>query len=675
MKKLRLLFGFFAFAACTQTMHAGPRQEWFYNLSLESAVTGSDLIIAAQVVDVTEIKLMHGGKGESAVFQYKFKPARVLKGVFAREELSLGSSDLGIYREEDMKRIVPGAFMLIFLGRSDQGYHNNNRIESGGLAHSMPPIHDADDPLLDAVRVLMSVNAARDRVERVSRLIDGLNKADGPGAVALLEALQRRALVAAQNEDVTGAVTKHLGNPSAAVRIAAARTLRAIIEADYLEHASLRESAVNKSVEALKLADPNIFSRAAAIGVIGVAGTAATKNREAMRLIATNEPNQTHPSSAKEAAKWRAIGELRADAVGASPELLAAVYLDEDDDLVHGIEYAICRLHPDEAAVSLRARINGKISAGLDARAEIESFAELPAGKSVPALIELSTLALNDGEKAALAVTCLKLTEQDPDARLVKPLAGLLAPREPSREPAIDALLKIDTDEAAKALQPHLREEQNLFRKLQVAEMLGRHGIRDGYVFAIEHVSEPWLLEQAVAALAAIKEPQAVARLKEILETSNDLAWNTAAVRALGAMGAQDMAAKFLALADDLRNPLAPAALIALSDLGESKALDKAREGLASRNNRIVTASARTAGKLLALPGVNDDDLRNKLATLLADADADTASRTAALAALIELKDGRLDAALAKVVREAGLENSDLLRRAEKRLRERKVKL
>ena len=180
---------------------------------------------------------------------------------------------------------------------------------------------------------------------------------------------------------------------------------------------------------------------------------------------------------------------------------------------------------------------------------------------------------------------------------------------------------------------------------------------------------------KAVAALAAIKEPQAVARLKEILETSNDLAWNTAAVRGLGAMGAQEMTPKFFALIDDLRNPLAPPALIALADLGEAKALDKAREGLGSRNDAIVTASARATGKLLARPGVNDAGLRNKLATLLGDFDASVASRTAALDALLALKDERLDNALAEVVREANLENSDLLSRVEKLMRDRKVKL
>ena len=655
--------------------HAAPREEWFRNLSLENGTATSDLILAAQVSDVTEIKLMHGGKGESAMFQYKFKPVRVLKGVFARDELSLGSADLGIYRAEDMKEIRQGAFMLIFLGRSDVGYRNSNRIESGALGQSIPPLRDARDPLLDAVMTLLAVNAESDRGKRLSLLIAGLNKISGPGAVTLLKSLERRPLLAAQNADITGAITPHLTDVSPAVRESAAHALRAILEADYLGHAPLREMAVAKSVEALKLADPNTFARAAIMGALGAAGEMAAKNQEAMKHLTPATAGNGAVIAIERAAQFRALGSLRADAAGASSESwLAQVPLDDEGEFSSAAEFALARIQPEKAAALLKARLVLKIASGLGARVEIESMAQLPPDSAIPVLIEIAKLALNPDEKAALAETSRKLAGQQRDARLVQPLSGLLAPDEQSRDSAIGALLKIGSDDAAKALQPHLREEQNLFRKLQIAEMLGRHGMRDGYVFAIEHVSESWLLEQAVAALAAIREPQAVARLKEILETSNDLAWNTAAVRGLGAMGAQEMTPKFLTLIDDLRNPLASAALIALADLGEVKALGKVREGLGSRNEHTVTASARAAGKLLARPGVNDADLRNKLAALLGDADASVTSRTAALDALLALKDERLDGALPSIVREASLENSELLSRAEKLVRERKVK-
>ena len=672
MNKLPLALWLVLFPMLAQS---APREEWFRHLSLENAVATSDLILAAQVSDVTEIKLVHGGKGESAMFQYKFKPVRVLKGVFARDELSLGSADLGIYRAEDMREIRPGAFRLLFLGRSDVGYRNSNRMESGAPGQSVPPLRDAQDPLLDAVGTLLAVNAEGDRSRRVSLLIAGLNKTSGPGAVALLQSLGRRPMLAAQNAEVAGAVTRHLLDASPAVRESAAHALRAILDADYLEHAALRENAVAKSVEAMKLADPNIFARAAILRVLGAAGDAAAKSDEAMKQLVPGAAGDRALNTIERAAQFRALGDLKTDGPGAGIESgLLAVPLDDEGEYSSAAEYALARVQPGKAAALLKWRLGLKIAAGLGARLEIESMAQLPPDNAIPILIEIAKLALNADEKTALAEASRKVAAQQRDERLVPPLSGLLAPDEPSRDSAISALLIIDSDDAAKALQPHLREEQNLFRKLQIAGMLGRHGIRDGYAFAIEHVSESWLLEQAVATLAAIQEPQAVARLKEILETSHDLAWNTAAVRGLGAMGAQEMTPEFLKLIADLRNPLAPAALIALGDLGEAKALGQAREGLGSRNDHIVTASARAAGKLLARPGVDDADLRNKLAALLGDGDASVASRTAALDGLLALKDEQLDHALAKIVREASLENTDLLPRAEKLLRERKVK-
>lgn len=48
---------------------------------------------------------------------------------------------------------------------------------------------------------------------------------------------------------------------------------------------------------------------------------------------------------------------------------------------------------------------------------------------------------------------------------------------------------KIDTDEAASALWPHIDEETDLSSKLRLIALLGRHGFRDGYAQAIEHLA------------------------------------------------------------------------------------------------------------------------------------------------------------------------------------------
>src|SRR5262249_26123716 len=157
------------------------------------------------------------------------------------------------------------------------------------------------------------------------------------------------------------------------------------------------------------------------------------------------------------------------------------------------------------------------------------------------------------------------------------------------------------------ALQPHLREEGDLARKLQIAELLGRHGMRDGYPYAMEHLSEPHLLEQAVAALAAIREPKATGVLRDILKTSNDTGWNAVAIRALGALGDKEVVPQCLQIVQELKHPLAPAALVALGDLGEAKALPRVKEALASRNDRVALAGVRAAGKLLARPEIKAD--------------------------------------------------------------------
>jgi HEAT repeat protein len=199
--------------------------------------------------------------------------------------------------------------------------------------------------------------------------------------------------------------------------------------------------------------------------------------------------------------------------------------------------------------------------------------------------------------------------------------------------------------------------------------------MRDGYPYAIEHMSEPYLREHAISALAAIREPRAIGELRKILNTSNDVVWNSAAVRALGRLGVADLAPQFLEMARDAKNPVGASALIALGDLHETRALATVRVGLASRSTELLTASARAAGELAALPGVKADDVRDQLASLLADPGAPLEARVAAFDSLVLLNDPRLDSALSQAARDAGLEGGELLNKIEKLLRERRIKL
>ena len=116
---------------------------------------------------------------------------------------------------------------------------------------------------------------------------------------------------------------------------------------------------------------------------------------------------------------------------------------------------------------------------------------------------------------------------------------------------------------------------------------LGSHGFRDGYSQAIEHLSQINLRDQAVEALGAIADPRAVPELRRIWHTSNDLAWNAAAIRALARLGQADITPRLLELARVPGDPLAPSALVGLGYLGPPEAMPIVQEAIGSRSEAM----------------------------------------------------------------------------------------
>lgn len=641
------------------------REVWYRGLDLESRLKQAELVVVVRVAEVTEIKVVVGGKGQQPVLQqFTFQPVRTLKGFYSRDTLLLTSDDLGRgYDKESLTHIERGQMRLLVLGRSGIGY--DNRWQAANLDQSMPPLRDENDALLSSVEVLLTVNRQYDRVKITALLLDGLRKVNGPAAIPLLAALQRRALLAAQITDAMPSVLRHIEDAAPAVREAAAQATEAILAADYLNQRPLREAAVSALVGSLDNAEPDFAAKVAALRALGVAGDVAARDPKATALLPPDRPCDT---SAEQAARLRAAGKLRlTDLLPAIAAFCEKLPLDASYELQQAAGGALLQLDAAGATAWLQQRLKRKWAAGLPVTVELQLFGELPSNLAAPALLEAAALPLDRTERAALAAAC----ERVPDARLVPTLATMLDPRQPDiRYHAVNALQTNDTAEAANALRPHLGEELELSRKLQLAEFLGRHGIRDGYPYAIEHMN-PYL-EQAVAALAAIREPKAVEQLRGILETSNDVRWNSAAVRALGRLGAKEFTAQFLKMAQDLKDPLAPSALIALADLGEPTALPIVRDGLSSRNDSMVWAGARAAGKLLALPGVQADDVRDQLASLLAGSPV---GEQEAFEALRELNDGRINDAMRAAVRHARLEGMPLLARIEELLQKNKVPL
>jgi HEAT repeat protein len=651
---------------------AGPprslaHDEWYRGLDLESALADSGLVLVGRVTDVSETKLGVGGKGERSLLQYKFEPVLVLKGVFSRESLLLTSDDLGTQQFTDAAPIETGQLRLLVLGRSFTGYAMRRQARS--LDQAVPPLRDPNDELLATVKVLLAVNHSSDRSKKVTLLLDGLRTQKGASAIPLLVAVERRSLLAAQTSGAVEGIAPHMSDPSPAVREQAAKTLYSLLKADYLDQPKLREAAVNALAVSIAMPDSSFAPRVAAFEAIGAAGPQALENKAAKAQLELDPP----ATFAEQGARLHAIGDLKMPGQsGAVLTLLKRVPLDAPPEIQYGAEWAAVRLDPSEGVKEVTLRIRKKYDAGLPVVTEINLLGDLPPAEAAPGLVDAAKLTLSHDERQAFVSACNKVA----NARLVAILATMLVPTQQDIWwYAVDALIKIDTDDAAKALQPHLLQETNLQRKLEIAQFLGRHGIRDGYPYAIEHMSEPYLREQAISALAAIREPRAVGELRKILEMSNDIAWSSAAVRALGALGASDFAPQFLEMARNTGNPLGPSALIALGDLHEAKALEISRAGFASRNPERLEASARAAGNLVALPGISAGDVRDQLATLLADRGAWQPARLAALNSLLALNDPRLDGALALAVRDAGLESSDLLNKIEEQLCKRKVRL
>ncbi len=641
--------------------------EWYRGLDLEPALADSSLVLVGRVTGVSETKFGVGGKGERSLLQYKFEPVLVLKGVFSRESLLLTSDDLGTQQFTDAQPIEPGQLRLLVLGRSFEGFAIHR--EAPSLEQAIPPLRDPNDELLATVKVLLAINHSSDRAKKVALLLGGLREQVGASTIPLLIAVERRSLLAAQTPGAVESIARHLSDSSPAVREQAAKTLHSLLEADYLDQPKFRKSAVDALAESLARPNSSFAPRVAAFEALGAAGSEALENNTVKAELQLDPPT----TFAEQGARLHTMGDLKVPGQSAAVlTLLKQMPLDAPSEIQYGAAWAAARLDPSQGVKEVTLRIQSKYDAGLPVVTEISLLGDLPPAEAVPALLDVARLTLNHGERQVFASACKKVA----DARLVAALAAMLVPAQQDIWwYAVDALIRIDTDDAAKTLQPHLLEETNLQRKIEIAEFLGRHGIRDGYPYAIEHMSEPYLREQAISALAAIPEPRAVGELRKILETSNDVAWNSAAVRALGALGASDLAPQFLEMAQDTGNPLGPSALIALGDLHEAKALEIARAGLASRNTERLAASARAAGNLLALPGVSADDVRDRLAELLADHSAWQPARLAALNSLLALNDPRLNGALALAVRDAGLESSELLNKIEEQLSKRNVKL
>ena len=265
----------FLLAVSPPAAHA-DREDWQAKFDCERAAADADLVLVARVEEVSKIMLIRGGKSESSLYQYRFEPLQVIKGVFARDELSMNSGDLGLGRfsgSSASKPLAQGDVRLLFLGRSSEGYQNAVQYP-GTLDVALPPLRDEHDPLLGAINALLAIHAEPDRARRVDRLIEALRAARGPTVVPLCFALERRALLAAQNPAVVPALVRHLQSDAGAVaQRKAAQTLGRLMDVDYLRRTELRTSSATALAALLDDESVPAPVRAQAVGTLGETGT------------------------------------------------------------------------------------------------------------------------------------------------------------------------------------------------------------------------------------------------------------------------------------------------------------------------------------------------------------------------------------------------------------------
>src|SRR2546428_515706 len=187
----------FLFVLLAWPVKSVAHDEWFRDLDLEPVLSEASLVLAGRVADVSSTVITAGGKGEFTLLQFKFVPVLTLKGVFSRESLSLTSADIGIQGFSDAAPIETGQLRLLILGRSMEGYAVLR--QSSSLEQAVPLLRDSNDALLESVKVLLAVNANRERSGKVMLLLEGLRKQRGPAVIPLLAALERRSRLQRRN--------------------------------------------------------------------------------------------------------------------------------------------------------------------------------------------------------------------------------------------------------------------------------------------------------------------------------------------------------------------------------------------------------------------------------------------------------------------------------------------
>ncbi len=648
--------------------------EWCRGWTLESRVAQSQLILVARVSSVSALNVVRGAKVNTALREYRFQPVRVLKGVFARDELSMTHSDLGLPAPDPASppAFQQGQYLLLLLARNARRPSSFSCVSAANWAptrQALPELTGPQDPIVSMTESLIAVTQTRSRRSRADLTLEQVKKLSGPAVVPLLSSLSERAFWAAQ---VTSAETlvDLMQHESRAIRSAATTVVHRIMEMGIDDDKETVEKFASALRNLLQSDEVDTTTRTSALRALGYSGeTGRSHDWVGDLLVGHLREGRTN---AERLAAASALADLDDDRHRhAAIESIDRLPLDEPSKRERSFLGEVVRFADTHAGPALLRRIQQKLVAGHPALTEITLLGQLKYVEAVPALLEAGIDEVHNDEQA-LAIAFEALRDERAVSQLVKWLQHV---NFNVRWAAFGALSAIDSGEAIAAIRLRMKSEHDLRLKLRMASALGRHGIIDGYPFAIEHVADPGITQYAAEALAAIGDPRAGKQLHEILEQSNDAQWNAAALHALAVMGDASVKPRLVEILDDRRHSLLAAAITASRELGD-KEMIAALVPLISSRNFTVASSSIDAIRVLGVaendgaPATNDamNDAATELLKLLDDPYVDIRLRIAALDTLDSIEDKRLSDTVRKLADRPELENTALMQRIDQYL-------
>lgn len=644
-----------------------PRQpEWFADWNLESRVAKAQLIILARVSNVSPITVVHGAKAETSLREYRFEPVSILKGVFTRPQLSMTDTDLGLPAPDASVEapLKAGDHMLLILSRSrGLGTYCCVALPNGvnEPRQLIPRLTGPDDPIVSMTRTMIRIAKSPAQQKRVGLCLEELRQTSGPATVPLLLSLATRGYWIQSSEAAT-LLTKLTDNQSPAIRYAATSIVCHVLTSEAPiqdERRNVLASALQTLLDS-KTAPTNL--RADALKSLGYLGDFGRRTDWVSQVLV--EHLQHALTHTERAAAATALAKLKNPATtDVVLKALQDLPLDEYKTWESVWVNAAVSLAGTKAAPVLLTRLQQKLHGGHAALPEIRQLGFLKHAAAIPTLIR----AAEDGKHRdetliADAFAAIK------DDRAVPALAELLkSANQKTRSATMRALNAIDSDTVVEAIRPRLKRETDLAMKLHMAEVLGRHGINDGYDIAMEHLADPGMAKTAARTLAAIQDPRTSAQLWKSVEESHDTAWTGAALQGLAAIKDPKVQARLNTILTGQRSPLLPAAIAASETLGDPRLIVSITPHVLSRNYQIATdsiAAIKTLATAAARQKAAHADSLNQAGTalieVLNDPDMHYNLRIAALSALQTLKDQRLSATLKTLANDSIPTNAEL---------------